>query len=262
MTTNVQELLDFALDCAWRAGRISLNHYQNNVAVERKADNSPVTIADRDIEEMLRERITSQWPEYGIIGEEFGSVESKSEYTWIVDPIDGTKSFMCGVPFYATLIGLTDAEGPLIGVAYYPALNDMLYAVRGGGCFLNGRRCRVSEVDKLEDAVLLVSDVSSFRTPHKAAVWNTLMERTYFQRTWGDSYGYYMVATGRAEIMIDPWVAIWDASPFPVILSEAGGTFTDWQGRVAIDTGNAFATNGALYEQVLEIIQQNGQEKS
>ena len=257
MTPDVQELLHFAVECAWKAGRISLNHYQNHVAVERKADNSPVTIADRSIEEMLRERITSEWPEHGIIGEEFGIIESKSEYTWIVDPIDGTKSFMCGVPFYANLIGLTDAQGPLIGVAYYPALNDMLYAARGMGCFWNGRRCHVSRVDRLEDAVLLTSDLNSFRTPHKAAVWSTLLERTYFQRTWGDSYGYFMVATGRAEIMIEPALAIWDASPFPVIMAEAGGRYSDWQGRVEIDTGTAVATNGALYEQVMEIIQQS-----
>src|SRR5690606_24185326 len=144
-----------------------------------------------------------------------------------------------------------------VGVAYYPALNDMLYAVRGGGCFWNGRRCHVSKVDKLEDAVLLTSDLNSFRTPHKAADWKTLIERTYFQRTWGDSYGYFMVATGRAEIMIEPGLAVWDASPFPVIMSEAGGTFTDWHGRCAIDTGNAFATNGALYEQVLQIIRES-----
>lgn len=258
MTTHIQQLLDFALDCAWKAGRISLNHYQNSVAVERKADNSPVTIADRAIEQMLRERITRELPEHGIIGEEYGTIEGKSEYTWIIDPIDGTKSFMCGVPFYAHLIGITDAEGPLIGVVYYPALNDMLYAARGMGCFWNGRRCRVSDVSRLEDAVLLTSEINAFRTPQKAALWQTLLDRTYFQRTWGDSYGYFMVATGRAEIMLEPWLAIWDAAPFPVIMAEAGGTFTDWQGRTAIDSGNAFATNGALYEQVMQIINESG----
>jgi histidinol-phosphatase len=259
MTTDIQALLDFSLDCAWKAGRFSLAHFQNNVAVERKADNSPVTIADRGIEQMLRERITHEWPEHGIIGEEFGRIDTTSEYTWILDPIDGTKSFACGVPFYANLIGLTDAEGPLIGVAYYPALDEMLYAVRGGGCFWNGRRCHVSEVNKLEDAVLLTSDINSFRTPHKAAVWKTMIERTYFQRTWGDAYGYALVATGRAEIMLEPALAVWDAAPFPVIMAEAGGTYTDWQGKVAIDTGSALATNGALYEQAMQIINESAQ---
>ncbi|HLV33620.1 MAG TPA: inositol monophosphatase family protein [Spirillospora sp.] len=252
--TAVREMLEFALDCAWKAGRISLGHYQNGIHVERKADNSPVTIADREVEQMLRERITRTWPEHGIIGEEYGEVPGKSEYTWIVDPIDGTKSFTCGVPFYANLIALIDAEGPLIGVAHYPALNDMIYAVRGQGCFWNGRRCHVSAVDKLEDAAVMTTDVDILLKPEQAAVCRQLLERAYFRRTWGDSYGYALVATGRAEIMIEPALAVWDAGPFPVIMAEAGGTFTDWRGNVDIYAGNAVATNGVLYSQVMEII--------
>ncbi|MBZ0303231.1 MAG: inositol monophosphatase family protein [Anaerolineae bacterium] len=255
--TDVQQLLDFALECAWKAGRISLGHFLNGVAVERKADNSPVTVADREVEQMLRSRITQQWPEHGIIGEEFGRIESRSEFTWIVDPIDGTKSFTCGVPFYANLIALTDSQGPLIGVAHYPALNEMIYAARGLGCYWNGRRCHVSDVHKLEDAVLLTSDVSSYHTPARAAIWDQLTDRTYFQRTWGDAYGYLLVATGRAEIMLEPSLAVWDAGPMPVIMNEAGGHFSDWQGQVDIASGSAVATNGELYEPVMHIIQES-----
>ncbi len=252
--TDIQRYLDFALDCAWKAGRITLGHFQTGVQVERKADNSPVTVADRAVEHMLRERIRQTWPEHGIIGEEYGQVDSQSEFTWILDPIDGTKSFAQGVPLYANLIALVDSEGPLVGVAHYPALNETVYAARGSGCYWNGRRCQVSTVDKLEDAVLLTSEPNVISSPKNAPAWQSLVSRTYFQRTWGDAYGYALVATGRAEIMLEPHLAVWDAAPFPVIMQEAGGTYTDWRGQVDIRGGNALATNSRLHDQVMEIL--------
>lgn len=252
--TPIQHFLDFALDCAWKAGRISLGHFQTGVQVERKADNSPVTIADRAVEQMLRERITRTWPGHSIIGEEFGSANGVGQYTWVLDPIDGTKSFAQGVPLYANLIALTDPEGPLVGVAHYPALNEIIYAARGLGCYWNGRRCQVSTVDQLADAVLLTSELHTISLPKNAPAWQSLVSKTYFQRTWGDAYGYALVATGRAEIMLEPHLEIWDAAPFPVIMQEAGGTYTDWRGQVDIRGGNALATNGRLHAQAMEIL--------
>ncbi len=255
-TPPLRSLLEFALDAAWQAGRITLGYFQADVVTERKADNTPVTIADRQAEQKLRELITRYWPDHGIVGEEFGQQASTSGFTWILDPIDGTKSFVHGVPLYAVLIALTDGQAPLIGVAHFPALGETVYAARGEGCYWNGRRARVSTVSELKDAALLASDLNSFGTYGKAEAWQRLVDATYIQRTWGDAYGYALVATGRAEIMVDPAMEIWDAGPLQVILEEAGGTFTDWQGTPTIYGGEAIATNGVLFDQVMQLIRE------
>lgn len=254
---TLDALLAFALDAAWQAGRVTLGHYQTGLAAERKADNSPVTLADRQAEQKLRDLITTAWPDHALIGEEYGHQPGRSDsgYTWIIDPIDGTKSFISGVPFYAVLLALVKDEQPLLGVMNFPALNEMVYARRGGGCFWNGRPARVSAVSRLTDAVLLASDLDTFARFNRQDAFQRLITATYFQRTWGDAYGYALVATGRAEIMLDPVMAVWDCGPLQVILEEAGGTFTDWRGTPTIFGGEALATNGALFESVMELIQ-------
>ena len=256
-TPTLDALLAFALDAAWQAGRVTLGHYQTGLAAERKADNSPVTLADRQAEQKLRDLITTAWPDHALIGEEYGHQPGRSDsgYTWIIDPIDGTKSFISGVPFYAVLLALVKDEQPLLGVMNFPALNEMVYARRGGGCFWNGRPARVSAVSRLTDAVLLASDLDTFARFNRQDAFQRLIDATYFQRTWGDAYGYALVATGRAEIMLDPVMAVWDCGPLQVILEEAGGTFTDWRGTPSIFGGEALATNGALFESVMELIQ-------
>jgi histidinol phosphatase-like enzyme (inositol monophosphatase family) len=246
--------LEFALDAAWQAGRITLGYFQADMTTEFKADNTPVTIADRQAEQKLRELIGRYWPDHGIIGEELGRQAGPSGLTWIVDPIDGTKSFVHGVPIYANLIALTDERRPLLGVAHFPALNEIVYAVRGEGCYWNGRRARVSTVSDLKDAALLTSDFDSFAPHGKGEAWQRLMNATYIQRTWGDAYGYALVATGRAEIMADPIMEVWDCAPLQVIVEEAGGTFTDWQGTPTIHARESIATNGALFDQVMRLI--------
>jgi histidinol-phosphatase len=251
---SLQPYLEFALDAAWQAGRITLGHFQTGIRPERKADNSPVTLADKQSEQKLRELITQYWPDHGIIGEEFGQQAGKSNLTWTVDPIDGTKSFVQGVPLYAVLIALTDGTRPLVGVAHFPALNETIYATQGGGCYWNGRRTHVSTVSAMHDAVLLASDIDAFTKYKKQAEWDRLMQSSYFQRTWGDAYGYALVATGRAEAMFDPWMAIWDCGPLQVILEEAGGTFTDWKGNPTIYAGESIATNGTLFKTVMDMV--------
>jgi histidinol-phosphatase len=250
----LRDWLDFAVDAAWQAGRLTLGYFQTGITAERKADNSPVTIADKQAEQRLRDLIGKQFPEHGIMGEEFGHQPGSSSLTWIIDPIDGTKSFVQGVPLYGVLLALADESGPLVGVSYFPALNEMLYAARGEGCYWNGRRTHVSHVADLKDAVLLASDIGMFLQDKRAAAWAQLAQSTYFQRTWGDSYGYFLVATGRAEIMIDSVMCAWDCGPFGVILPEAGGTFTDLNGAATIYGGNALGTNGHLLQDVLRII--------
>jgi len=250
---NLAPYLEFALDAAWQAGRITLGYFQTQPTVERKSDNSPVTIADKEAERKLRALIGQAFPDHGVIGEEFGEQPGASQLTWIIDPINGTKSFVQGVPLYGVLLALVEDQKPLVGVAHFPALNETVYAMRGGGCYWNGRRTHVSAVKHLREAVLLASDINQFERTGKGAAWSRLVDETYIQRTWGDAYGYLLVATGRAEIMLDAKMQVWDCAPLQVIMEEAGGTFTDWQGTPTIYGGESIATNGALFEQVMEI---------
>lgn len=254
---SLDQLLNFALDATWQAGRVTLAHFQTGTAAERKADNTPVTIADREAELILRRLITEHWPSHALIGEEFGHAagsEGGNGYTWIIDPIDGTKSFVSGVPLYAVLLALVKDNQPVLGVMHFPALNDMVYAARGHGCYWNGRSARVSAVSKLSDAVLLASDLNTFAQYNRETIFQRLIRSTYVQRTWGDAYGYALVATGRAEIMLDPIMAVWDCGPLQVILEEAGGTFTDWKGTPTIFGAEAIATNGLLFDEVMAVV--------
>lgn len=252
--TSSDEVLEFALDAAWQAGRITLGYFQTGVDSERKADNTAVTVADRLSEQRIRQLIQERWPDHGIVGEEYGTLHTDSKYTWTIDPIDGTLSFLSGVPLYSTLLALLDGQRPLLGVAHFPALNETVYAVRGKGCFWNGRRARVSSVKKMEDAMLLISGLDHFQDAKQAQAWRRMVEATYAQRTWGDAYGYALVATGRAEIMVDPAMSLWDSGPLQVIMEEAGGTLTDWKGKATIHAGESIATNGQLFEQVMALI--------
>lgn len=254
---SLDDLLQFALDAAWQAGRVTLSHFQTGLVAERKADNSPVTIADRETEQKLRQLITTRWPAHALIGEEFGASpgdETGDGYTWIIDPIDGTKSFVSGVPLYSVLLALVRDNEPLLGVIHFPGLNETVYAARGHGCYWNGRRSRVSSVSTLADAVMLASDLNTFAAFGREEAFQRLIKKTYIQRTWGDAYGYALVATGRAEVMLDPVMALWDCGPLQIILEEAGGTFTDWRGTPTIYGGEAIATNGVLYEQVMALV--------
>jgi histidinol phosphatase-like enzyme (inositol monophosphatase family) len=249
--------LDFALEAAYEAGRLTLASFGIGIAAERKGDQSPVTAADRAAEQLLRLKIAQHFPEYGIVGEEYGQQAGTQPYTWIVDPIDGTKSFISGVPLYANLIALWDvqADRALVGVANFPALGEVVYAADTLGCAFDGRPARVSRTAALADAVLLFSDVRGY-APGPRAGYDALVNATYIQRTWGDAYGYALVATGRADCMVDPWMGWWDYAPLTVILREAGGTLTEWDGGPLRHGGGAIATNGVLQADVMRVVTQ------
>ncbi len=247
--------LDVALEASWRAGKITLEYYQTGVQIEFKNDRTPVTIADRRAEEEIRRWLARYFPQDAIVGEEGGATNAAgAEATWYIDPIDGTKAFVCGVPFYGTLLACEMHGKVVLGIAHFPALNETVWATQNGGCYWNGRRARVSEVKKLEDAVLLTTDFCRMETMGYQAALDQLCRATKLQRTWGDAYGHILVATGRAEIMIDPKMAVWDNGPLLPILEEAGGCFTDWQGNATIHSDNAFSTNGNLHEAVRQIL--------
>jgi histidinol phosphatase-like enzyme (inositol monophosphatase family) len=252
--STLKSHLDFALDASWQAGRLTLSYFQTSLEIERKKDNSPVTIADKEAEKKLRALIERYYPDHGIIGEEFGTKESKNGWSWTVDPIDGTKSFICGVPFYSNLLALIDENGrSIVGVANFPALSEVIYAAQEIGAYWNGRRTRVNKVSELANAVLLASEIIKDYGEPRYTRFHKLLKETYIHRTWGDAYGYMLIATGRGDIMIDPMMKLWDCGPLQVILEEAGGTFTDWNGNRTIRAGESVATNGALFEKVMAI---------
>ena len=254
MPPSLDELLELALCAAREAGEITLRYFQKNPAVEIKADRSPVTIADRESEHLLRQRIEERFPDHGIVGEEFGATREHSPYRWLLDPIDGTVSFIHGVPLYGVMVGLEHEGEPSLGVVHFPALGETLWARRGGGAWWNGKRVRVSDVARLEDATLLLTDAKGFAAVGLDAAFQRLRAATELERTWGDCYGHAMVATGRAEIMLDAMLNEWDACPLVPILEEAGGRFTDWTGARTVRVKNGIASNGLLHNAVLRLV--------
>lgn len=255
MSESLQEYLDFITETAYLAGRSTLAHYQTGVKADYKVDRTPVTMADRKAEELIRARIEDRFPKHAILGEEFGTSEQAgASHRWIIDPIDGTKSFLRGIPLYAVLIGL-EVEGSVkVGAAYFPALDEMVAAADGLGCWWNGRRAHVSQISTLEHAWFTTTDASGFERVGKAYAWERFKNRAYVCGGWGDAYGYLLVATGRAEVMLDPAMAIWDCGPFPPILREAGGFFGDWKGNETIYGEEGLATNRALLPEVLGLL--------
>lgn len=239
-------LLEFATDAAWRAGRRTLGHFQCAVAVERKGDRSPVTVADREAERLLRELIESRCPADGILGEEFGEARPGAARRWILDPIDGTRSFVHGVPLFGVMLALEEAGEPVLGVLHFPALGETIHAARGEGCWWNGRRARVSTVAAIDASLVLTSSARTPRDPAHAAGLRRLADASDTARTWGDCYGYALVATGRAEVMCDASMQIWDAAPLFPVIEEAGGVITDWDGVRSHTSGHVVATNAAL----------------
>jgi histidinol-phosphatase len=247
-------LLQVAQNLAIDAGAITLKHFGTVLAADTKEDGTPVTEADRAAETLMREKIGAQFPTHGILGEEFGEANPGAPIRWILDPIDGTRSFVRGVPLYGVLIGIEVEGTPAVGVAHFPALNEIVGAALGHGCSWNGRPARVSEVDTLPEAAALTTDPVELLEGPAAAGWETLVRETSLARTWGDCYGHILVATGRAEIMVDPILSPWDAAPFVPILTEAGGRFTDRDGNARFDGGSGISTNGLLHDQVLSLL--------
>jgi histidinol-phosphatase len=258
--TDIMRRLDLAVAAARQAGNITLEYFRTeDLAVSRKQDDSPVTIADHKAEEYLRKEISSTFPQDAILGEEFVERQGTSGYRWIIDPLDGTKSFIHGVPLYGTLIAVQYGEESVLGVIRIPALDECLYAAKGQGAWYfvghnQPKPARVSQRKPLAKALFVTSEVINFDKTGRRSVYDRLQSATRLTRTWGDCYGYLMVATGRADLMVDPVMALWDAAALLPILEEAGGTFTDWQGRRTTAGGEGIATNGLILPEVLEIV--------
>jgi histidinol-phosphatase len=257
-TVEVRTLLDFAVRLAREAGDIVNRHFKGSLTVERKADNSLVTIADREAESHLRAAIEQAFPDDGILGEEEVEKIGSSERRWIIDPLDGTYSFVHGVPLFGVLIGLEVDGEPSLGVVNLPALDEIVYAGRELGCFWNGEPARVSSTSSLAEALLLATDFGSCEQHGFGRAAEALERQVNSRRTWGDCYGHILVATGRADIMLDPVMNVWDCAALLPILEEAGGTFTDWNAQRTIHAGNAVSTNGVLFDEVMKTLGQVG----
>ncbi len=259
-TTAIPSRLALAVEAAKEAGRITMQYFrQGDLEVQRKADDSPVTAADRGAEEHLRRRIAEAFPEDGILGEEFPERPGSSGFRWILDPIDGTKSFIHGVPLFGTMVAVEHDGRSVVGVILIPALDECVYAAEGEGAFYtvqgsSPRAARVSTRARLGEGLFVTSEVANFRTAQQREVYNHLESTARLSRSWGDCYGYLMVATGRAELMVDPIMNVWDAAAVQPIVEQSGGTFTDWQGRRSIYSGQGVATNGLILDEVLTIL--------
>ncbi|MHA1906915.1 MAG: inositol monophosphatase family protein [Candidatus Thorarchaeota archaeon] len=248
-----KEFLEFSREVALNAGDITLKHFGNQTNVEWKSDHTPVTVADRESESYIRDQIQSRYPSHAILGEEFKDKESDSDYKWIIDPIDGTQSFIRGVPFYAVLLALEYKGIPILGVIHIPPLKETVSAVTGLGCFYNGSKCQVTETPTLDKSWVQVTDYAELKR-RRPEFTVRLLDRSFSCRTWGDAYGYLLVASGRADVMIDPIMAPWDIAPLSPIITEAGGVFTDLDGRPNPMGDSALACNKSLHKEVISLL--------
>lgn len=236
---------------------MTLEYFQDPaLVVDRKLDGTPVTVADRLAERFLREQILERFPTDSIVGEEEDDVAGTSGREWIIDPIDGTKSFTAGVPLFANLIAVLDDDVPVLGAINLPALDELVLASAGGGAFFNGQPTRVSDTADLRGAYLMTSGLTYW--PEGSLERLTAEGMTI--RTWADAYGYALVATGRVAAMVDPLANLWDVAPMQVILEEAGGKFTDLAGTRTVAGGNGVGSNGAIHEKLLAILPNHGRE--
>ncbi|MDR3110244.1 MAG: histidinol-phosphatase [Planctomycetaceae bacterium] len=262
----MQQRLEFAKQIALEAGKFTLPFFRDaSIVVEQKADMTPVTAADRGAELLLRKRIEEMFPDDAILGEEFPEKRGGSGWQWILDPIDGTKSFIHGVPLYSTLVGVRHGDESLIGVIELPALGERVWAAKSVGAWREGKyfdkpvRAEVSKTKSFGEALLLTSEIRTFQKQKCSNVFDALEAEAGLTRTWGDAYGYALVATGRADVMVDPALSIWDAGPLLIIMQESGGCFSGWNGKQSIEVANAIAANSILHAETLKICQLSSQ---
>ena len=249
---GLDRAVEAAVEAARAAGRIAVRYYRHGFDVTIKPDQTPVTQADRESEQAIVEVLGRAFPDCGFLGEEFGSTGPAAR-RWIIDPIDGTKNFVRHIPVWATLIGLEEDGEVTAGVVYNPITDDMYTARRGGGAFLNGERIRVSSIAALDAAQLLHAGLRLYRDAGRWDGLVRLVDATGRQRGFGDYMGYTLVSEGKAEIYAELDLKPWDLAPCKILVEEAGGRFTDFEGRATIYSGHAFATNGVLHDAALAL---------
>ena len=254
---ELNSYLHYAVELAQKAGQHTAKYFAKGVEVELKSDQSPVTVADRETEQLCRRFIAEDWPTHGVIGEEFGNTDDKgSGLTWVIDPIDGTKSFISGLPLYTVLLALLHNGRPVLGVIHQPILAETVFAAQGLGCFYNDKPTSLRKQDELAKAWLMCTDPTALHKAHPAPS-RRLFDSVYLSRSWGDGYGYLMVASGRADIMVDPGMFLWDVACIKPIIEEAGGIFSDLSGGLELGT-SCLVANPILHPQVLTLFNTTG----
>jgi histidinol-phosphatase len=254
MSQDSQTLLNAVNEVAALSAKIAVSYFGSRLDVEQKRDGSPVTIADRSAEQAAREWVAKHFPRDGFAGEEFGVTQPEAARRWVVDPIDGTKTFVRGVPMWGTLVALCEGDVVLAGAAHFPALGERLAAARDAGCWWNEVRCHTSTVGSIHESLVLTTDPKFSAAPSRLDGWLRLSDAAGLSRTWGDCYGYLLVATGRAEVMVDAKLADWDAAPFYPAIIEAGGSFTDYSGMSTPFGKSAIATNRAIGDEARALL--------
>lgn len=251
---HLNELLEFSLKTVKRSEKITLKYFKKNIKHKIKKNLTPVTVADIKCEKFLIDRINSDYPKHSLLTEETGAIDNSSEFKWIIDPLDGTKNYMRNHPFWGTLLALEWEGEVILGVISMPVLGETIYAVKGGGCFYNGKRVKVSKVDKLNNSYCLFGSLELIiPQPYKNNFMN-IVSGSLYSRGFGDCHGHSFVINGRAEFMIDPHVAPYDVAATKICVEEAGGMLTDINGNNDIYSGSALISNGKVHDEVLKML--------
>lgn len=250
---DIKEFKLFAKHLAEISGKIIRNYFRTQIKIDSKADDSPVTIADKKAEEIMREEIMKQFPDHGILGEEFGEHNSSSSYKWILDPIDGTKSFICGTVTFGTLIALVKDGEPILGVINQPILKEFLFG-DNNSAELNDQKVKVRQCENFSDAVLLTTDYLDVKKYQNGNKFDELTGKVKLYRNWGDCFGYYLLATGFADIMVDPIMNIWDSMALIPVIKGAGGIITDYQGKDPVKGNSIIAASPEIHNKVIQIL--------
>jgi len=247
--------IDFLKDITQETDKIALKYFNaDDLKVEIKADHTPVSQADQSIEEFIRDSVAKQHPELAILGEEYGETKTQSDLKLIIDPIDGTKNFIAGLPFFATLLAI-EASGEIIaGLVSAPATGDKWWAAKGEGAYHNGKAIHVSKVDRLAMSLAFHGSLFGTEASDPQQPLLTLLSKTYRQRGFADYYQHMLVAMGKGEFCADFKLKAWDIAPISIIVNEAGGICTDTNGDKTIYGGNAISSNGLFHEEILSYI--------
>jgi len=253
---DLDQFQNIAFDLTHESGKLILAHFRDpDLKVDLKNDASPVTQADREAEQILRKRISERFPTHGILGEEFEPVRQEAEWTWLLDPIDGTKSFVSGVPLFGTVISLQFHGTPVFGAIHFPAImKGQLLVGDGKIALLDGKKVTVRKADPSDKWVVLTTDERDIITHRSEVGWKNLLKKAAYCRTWGDCYGYYLVATGQADIMLDPIVNLWDFHGVIPIIQGAGGKITNWVGNEAAGSESVVAASTEIHSTVISIL--------
>ena len=253
MNSQWQSRYEVAIEAARAAGQIAHRYFEGSFEVELKGDQSPVTVADRETEQLLREALSAKFPEDGLLGEEHGEQTGTSGFRWIIDPIDGTRNFVKGIPLWGVMVGLEYKDEQIAGVIDFPTMKKTYHAVRGGGAYRNDDRIRVSQTSEISESLVFFSGLHFFAQAGQEAKFMELVRKTSRQRGYGDCYGFALVAEGAGEVMIEHGVNSWDVAASKPIIEEAGGTFTNWDGGSSIHKPDVVVTNGIIHQDVLSI---------